>query len=266
MKICLVLLLTFSLHLINTVALSARLVGIRTGKMAASYAVYNILFLSARFAYTLQAPLLAKTVEESILTGKGPDNALFINVCLVAFAGSLTGMFVIPTVQRMMFRAVERAYQKNSVVHVLWKALSFRTIGHIRSSLRIPSRTNLLQLTRVNDMPLGIIVINAVVSALLTVSVLSCLYAGYLNPDLRSTSLSLNGFIVGLSTILFMIVVEPHIGIIADKVIQGEYSDAYFRRYLLFVIIARSLGTALGIFLLVPLAHVVVFLAKSVFI
>ncbi|NBA85203.1 DUF2837 family protein [Emticicia sp. CRIBPO] len=266
MKIYLVLLLTFSLHLINMVALSARMVGIRTGKMAASFAVYNILFLSARFAYTLQAPMLAKTVEESILTGNGPDNALFMKVCLVAFAGSLAGAFFIPTVQRLMYKAVEKAYQKNSVVHILWAAFSIKTIRHFKDSLKIPSRSNLLRLSDIKDIPLGIIAINVVVSALLTVSVLSCLYAGYLNPDLRSTSLSLNGFIVGLSTVLFMIVVEPHIGIIADKVIQGEYSDAYFRRYLVFVVIARSLGTALGIFLLVPLAHVVVFLAKSVFI
>jgi hypothetical protein len=115
-------------------------------------------------------------------------------------------------------------------------------------------------------MPKKIILLNVVITSLTTISVLACLYAGYINPDLRTTSLSLNGFIVGVSTVLFLLVIEPHLGITADKVINGLYSEVYFRRYLTFVVIARILGTGLSFLFLIPLAHLVVLLAKLIYV
>ena len=265
MVIKIVLLLTFFLHFISTVALSVRIVGIRTGKMAASYAVYNIIFLVARFINTFQGPLLAKYIENSILSGAEPYNLLFLELCFASFLGSIAGAFFIPTVQRFMYRAVEKAYQQSSVLKILIQSIHTKTLSHLKETLTLPSKANITRLKRIDDMPVTMIFLNVIVSALLTISVLSCLYAGYLNPNLRSTSLSLNGFIVGLSTIITMIIVEPHIGITADKVINGEFSEVYFRRYISFVVLARVIGTGLSYFLLIPLAHLVIWLAKYVF-
>ena len=265
MLIKVVLLLTFLLHFVSTIALSVRIVGIRTGKMAASYAVYNIIFLVARFVSTFQAPLLAKHVESSILSGAKPDNLLFFELCFVSFLGSILGAFFIPTIQRFMYKAVEKAYQQSSVLKVIVQSIHIKTLRHIKETLTVPSQANIIRLRQISDMPITMIVLNVIVSSFITVSVLSCLYAGYLEPNLRSTSLSLNGFIVGLSTIITMIVVEPHIGITADKVINGEFSEVYFRRYIIFVVLARIVGTGLSYFMLIPLAHLVVWLAKSIF-
>lgn len=264
--VIIVLVLTFFLHFISTVALSVRIVGIRTGKMAASYAVYNLIFLAARFTNTLQAPLLAKTIEKSILSGNQPNNSLFFNLCISAFLGSLLGVIFIPSMQRFMYKAVEGVYKKHSVLKVLFKAIHLKTFIHLKESLTIPKKENFYRLRIIKDMPLVIISLNIIVSALVTVSVLACLYAGYISPDLRTTSLSLNGFIVGASTVIFMVVVEPHIGIMADKVIKGEFSEVYFRRYLTFVVLARLLGTAISFTILIPLAHLIVMLAKVIFV
>ncbi|WP_367914490.1 DUF2837 family protein [Leadbetterella sp. DM7] len=257
-----VLILTFLIHFFGTAVLSVRLVGVRTGKMAASYAVYNIIFLAMRFLTTFQAPLLTHTVETSILNRTGPDYWLFINLCIVSFSGSILGGLFIPTLHRFMHDAVEKAYKNNSLVRLFKSVFSLSIYCKFYRSLTIPKASNFNQLREFKKMPVNIIIMNVVIGSLTTISVLSCLYAGYLEPDLRTTSLSLNGVIIGLSTILVMILVEPHLGITADKVVNGEYSEVYFRKYLFFVVLARITGTGMAIALLIPLAYIVVFLAR----
>jgi len=50
-----------------------RIVGIRTGRIAVSFALFNILVLISRTANGFQAPLLANTIETNINSGAGPD-------------------------------------------------------------------------------------------------------------------------------------------------------------------------------------------------
>ena len=72
-QIIIVLILTFLINLITTLSYSVRIVGIRTGRIAVSFALFNILVLISRTAYGLQAPLLAKTVENNIYSGHGEN-------------------------------------------------------------------------------------------------------------------------------------------------------------------------------------------------
>ena len=68
-QIIIVLVLTFVINLITTLSYSVRIVGIRTGRVAISFALFNILVLVSRTANGFQAPLLAKTVENDIKVG-----------------------------------------------------------------------------------------------------------------------------------------------------------------------------------------------------
>jgi hypothetical protein len=68
-QILIVLILTFVINLITTLSYSVRIVGIRTGRIAISFALFNILVLVSRTANGFQAPLLAKTVENDIKIG-----------------------------------------------------------------------------------------------------------------------------------------------------------------------------------------------------
>jgi uncharacterized membrane protein YeaQ/YmgE (transglycosylase-associated protein family) len=258
----LVFFLTFFLHFSTSLTLAVRIVGVRTKKMAASYALFNIIFFVSRMANTLQAPLVAGKVEKGILNALPPDHFLFYGVIFSAFLGSLLGAFFIPTLQRFMVSAVEKVYLKNSLLSVVFKSINLKTARLLIKSFSIPKKQTIMSLLNWNGISKKIVFYNVIISALLTVSVLSCLYAGYLNPDLRSTSLSLNGFIVGLSSLLFMLIVEPHIGIIADKVINLELEEGFFRRYLSLIVSARILGTILSIFLLKPFAWLVIFIAQ----
>ncbi len=68
-QIIIVLTLTFIIYVISTLAYSVRIVGVRTGRIAISFAVFNVFALLSRTANTIQAPLLAKTIEKSINLG-----------------------------------------------------------------------------------------------------------------------------------------------------------------------------------------------------
>lgn len=64
-QIAIVLFLNFIISIIGTLAYSVRLVGVRTGKIAVTYSVFNILSLISRIAVTFQIPILTKFVESN---------------------------------------------------------------------------------------------------------------------------------------------------------------------------------------------------------
>jgi len=65
-QIYIVLVLTFLINLITTLSYSVRIVGIRTGRIAISFALFNILVLVSRTANGFPGAIAAKTVENDI--------------------------------------------------------------------------------------------------------------------------------------------------------------------------------------------------------
>src|SRR6478672_6957994 len=105
-QIVIVLILTFIINLITTLSYSVRIVGIRTGRIAISFALFNILVLVSRTANGFQAPLLANTVENDIKTGITDNSLIFRLIILSCTAATVVGAFLIPTFQRVLSRAV----------------------------------------------------------------------------------------------------------------------------------------------------------------
>src|SRR4051794_1427332 len=99
--------LTFIIHLIGTLAYSVRIAGVRTRRIAMSFALFNVLVLVSRTSNSFQGPFLAKRVEES-LGSQGPHNMLadFRWLLLSASCATLAGAFLIPAFQRLFSRAV----------------------------------------------------------------------------------------------------------------------------------------------------------------
>jgi hypothetical protein len=105
------------------------------------------------------------------------------------------------------------------------------------------------------------VVINVLATAIWTVGVFASLYAAYLDPKLRVTSSNLSGIINGTATILLFVVVDPHLSLITDDVLQGRTSEAYFRRAVVWMLGSRLLGTMMAQLLLVPAATIIAALA-----
>ncbi|MEO6001376.1 MAG: DUF2837 family protein [Chitinophagaceae bacterium] len=261
-RIVLVCILTAVIHLIGISSLSARIVGTRTKRLASSTSLFNIIILFSQFANTIQAPLLTKFVETNIILQHGPDNSIFRLIIFSSTIGAILGALSIPTLHRFMEKGVNAMYKYNSVFMVVIKSLKVSTITHFKDSFKIPLKDNFLRLGKFQGLKMGIILLNIIVYAFITVSVLSCLYSGYLNPSLRTTSLSMSGIASGLGAVGMLLFIEPYNAILTDKVIEGSVSEAYFRRHLSLVILAKIIGTMAGQFLFIPLAHIITNLAS----
>ncbi|MBC7407445.1 MAG: DUF2837 family protein [Arcicella sp.] len=263
-NIIVVCLLTIIIHFIGIVSLSARIVGVRTKKLASSFSLFNIISLIAQFSSSIQSPLLAKSIENQIIHGLNPNNLSFRLIIFSATIGSGFGIVAIPSAHRFMAKGVNNLYYHRSVFKVLIKSIKPSIFIQIKESLALPKIENLTRLKRYHDISLSMILLNILVNSFITVSVLSCLYAGFLNPNLRTTALSLNGISVGIGIIGMMLFVEPYNATLTDKVIDGSISEAYFRRFLTFVVIARMIGTISGQFLLIPLAKIIIKIAEII--
>jgi hypothetical protein len=65
-QLALICFLTFLIHLIGTLAYSVPLTGIRTRRIAVSFALFNVLVLVSRTSNSFQSPFLAKRVEQNL--------------------------------------------------------------------------------------------------------------------------------------------------------------------------------------------------------
>lgn len=254
--------LTFVIHLVATLSLAVRIVGIRTERFAVSYSIFNIMLLASRISNTLQAPLLAKGIETNLSQGREADTSSFYWIIGVSTLATLLGGLALPTFQRVLGIAVDKYYQYKSIPMLFYKALSPATLRITRAQLKLPDPAHFDYLDEFREFPKSIFILNIVANAILTVGVLSAMYACYLNPDLRATSSTLSGVINGLAVILTLVFIEPDISLLCDEVIGKRYSVGKYRRYLMFVWVGRLLGTLLAQFMLVPFAHLVVFVAE----
>ena len=122
---------------------------------------------------------------------------------------------------------------------------------------------NLTQLSSETTFPWKIFLLNVVAVAILTIGVLSAVYAAYINPAFRTTASNLSAFINGFATILMFIFIDPHLSGITDDVVLGKCSEASFRKYIIYMTIARLLGTLLAQLLFIPGAQFIAVLATK---
>jgi hypothetical protein len=261
-QIILVLLLTFIINLISTLSYSVRIVGIRTRKIAISFALFNIMVLISRTSNSFQAPLLAKWIEKNINQGIDPGTYVFQLILLTTTLATLIGSLLIPTFQRLFTKAVMRFSIVKSVPKLILHAFSKAGIRQIIADVKLPARGNFKVSThRVPSFPIKIFIFNVLASAILAVGVLASLYAGFINPELRTTSSTLSSIVNGLATILMFMFIDPHLSALTDDVIEGKYSDTDFRKVVRIMVISRFIGTIGAQLLLVPFSRFIALVA-----
>jgi hypothetical protein len=264
-QIILVLLLTFVINLISTLSYSVRIVGIRTRKIAISFALFNIMVLISRTSNSFQAPLLAKWIEKNISMGVNPGTRQFQLILITTTLATLIGSFLIPTFQRLFSKAVLRFSMDKSVPKLVWLAFSKTGMKQILAEVKLPDRGNyMVSAHQVPGFPLKIFIFNIIASAILAVGVLSSLYAGFINPELRTTSSTLSSIVNGLATILMFMFIDPHLSALTDDVIEGKYSETNFRKVVRLMVVSRFIGTLLAQFLLVPFSKFIAIVANGI--
>ncbi len=259
-----VLLLTFLINFITTLSYSVRIVGIRTGRIAVSFALFNILVLVSRTANGFQAPLLASTIEKNIHAGAGENTFEFRMIILSCTIATVIGGLLIPTFQRILSIAVEKFSIYKSVPKIILLSFSKGGLSSIKENIVFPSPNNITNINIHQDFPWKVFIMNVFATAIITIGVLSSLYAGYINPDFRTTASSLSAVINGFSTILMFMFIDPYLSMMTDEVVFGKVKESLFRQYILYMIIARVVGTILAQFMLIPAAKILAWVAAMI--
>lgn len=264
-RVIIVLVLTLIIYIISALGYSVRVVGVKTGRIAISFALFNVFALISRTANSIQSPLLAKTIESSIKTGTTQHLLqTFRYILLSATVGTVIGAILMPTFIKIFQKLVESFSIYRSVPRLLLHGFSKAGIEQFRDSITRPKKENISHLKNFKNLPKKVLLFNVIACSISTVGVLSSLYAGCLNPGLRQTCSTLSAVINGTATILMYMFIDPYVSMLTDDVIRGEYSELQFNRCIIFIVSGLIIGTVLAQILLVPAAEIIGFVARSI--
>ncbi|MCP4656608.1 MAG: DUF2837 family protein [bacterium] len=257
----LVALFTATIHFVGTLALSVRIVGVRTGLLVLSLALFNVMALVSRTANTFQAPLLTKYAETVLARGE-ESPAAFRILLGVALLGSVAGAMAVPTFQRVFSRVVEHYAKLKSWPRVLKHAVLVSRSSSLRRFVKRPDWKHVRSLGRGSALSPRLLVFNAMAVALLSTGVFSAIYAGVLDPELRATCITLSAVVNGAATLLLFLSVDPAVSLASEEALAGSTSIPAFRRGVVQLTVSRIVGVALAQVFLVPGALVIVAVAR----
>lgn len=258
-------LLTLVIHLIGALAYAARIAGVRTHKIALSFALFNILVLVSRTSNSFLGPFLAKRIENELANGTG--DRLLWDLRLVLFSATIAtvlGALAVPTVQRLFASAISEFHVHRSVPKLFLHALAPKNWRRITETIALPSSGHAKQLGKPNAVSWSVIAMNVIAQALLTVGVIASLYAGYIYPEFRVTASQLSAVVNGFATILLFVLIDPQLSVMTDDVVEGRVSEADYRRTIVWLSMSRVAGTLVAQILLLPSAWLIVWVAMHV--
>ena len=264
-QIILVIAFTLVIHLISTLSYAVRIVGVRTGKIAVSFALFNIVILVSRTSNSFQAPLLAKWIEDNIRLGIDPGTFEMRMILLATTVATILGGLLIPTFQRIFTSSVNNFSLHKSVPRLLLHGFTKSGVKQFRQELKMPDKGNFkVSKSLFKDFPVKFFIYNAIAVAILTVGVLSSLYAGLSVPEVRTTASTLSPVVNGLATILMFVFIDPYLSVLTDDVIEGKFSDANFVKVVRIMVVSRLIGTIVAQFLLVPFSKFIAWFATII--
>ncbi|MET4133256.1 hypothetical protein ABIE62_002402 [Porphyrobacter sp. MBR-155] len=261
-ELILICALTGVINLIGALAYAARIAGVRTGRIALSFALFNVLLLVSRTSNGFLGPFLAKRIETGLANGAG--DALLFDLRLVLFSAAAAvalGILLVPTGQRLFAAAITFFQANRSTAKLLLRSVTPSGLSTIRDSVALPSAETLRSFKGPRGVSWPVLIANAAAQGLLAVGVLASLYAGYLVPEFRVTASQMTAIVNGFATILLFALIDPQISALTDDVVDGSVSEATFRRAMIWVSLSRLAGTLLAQALLVPAAVVIAWAA-----
>ena len=263
-ELILICVLTGIINLIGALAYAARIAGVRTGRIALSFALFNILVLVSRTSNGFLGPFLAKRIETALLAGTGEALLWDLRLILLSAASAvLLGIVLVPTTQRVFARAITYFQHNRSTMRLILRMATPSGLRTLRESATLPSPATLRPIGKPTGVTWGVLAANCVAQALLAVGVLASLYAGYLYPEFRVTASQMSAIVNGVATILLFALIDPQISAMTDDVVDGSVDEPTFRRAMVWISLSRLVGTLLAQVLLLPAAIVIALAASA---
>jgi Alternate to MurJ len=264
-QLFLICLLTALINLIGALAYAARIAGVRTGRIAISFALFNLLVLVSRLSNSFLGPFLAKRIESRLAGGGGGTlESDFRMVLASASVAVFAGILLVPTAQRLFARAIDWFQRNRSTALLVLRSATPSGLAAIREAIAIPSAAHLKALHRPKELSWSVLFANMIAQALLTVGVLASLYAGYLNPEFRVTASQLSAVVNGFATILLFALIDPQLSILTDDVVEGRMEQGQFRQAIVWISLSRLAGTLAAQALFLPSALAIAWVANYV--
>ncbi|URZ02174.1 lipid II flippase Amj family protein [Clostridium felsineum] len=260
-QILLILIFNFIITLIGTLAYSTRLVGVRTGKIAISFTVFNILTLISRTAVTFQEPLLTNYAEKNLYSSNLLN--VFNIIILVSGIASVLGVILIPTFQRMFSKGVLFFSVEKSIPKLIVHSITRRGIKSMKQCAVLPSKESVKKIDY-RRLPRKIVLYNFISVAVLTVGALAPIYAFKMVPNLRATCVTLSSVVNGIAQILMTIFIDPAMSIMTEEVIEKKCREEDFKNCVTAMALSKVAGTFAAIILLIPASFIIVYAAKGV--
>lgn len=286
-RLLIVAALTAVIHMVNTLIYAVRISGVRTKRLATALSLFNVIFLLASTANSIQGFLLASIVEKAIAAAQKqagvslPLDQLVYHpayqeqlalldhrirlIIVAATLGTILGALLIPAFVNIFNRAIFLFEETGSVPRMLWIMLFFprKVFGAVGGQFRIPQKKTFKALAaRKGAIPKTFIILNFLVTGIYTTGVLSALYAGALFPDFRAAAATLSAVVNGVATILATTVVDPVAAVITDQALRGDRSEDDVKQMAVYLSVSRFLGTGLAQLLFVPSALLIKYMAS----
>jgi hypothetical protein len=261
-NLTIILVLTAVVHCLDTASYASRIAGVRTGRLALTGAMFNIVSLLSRVANTLQAPLLGAAVDRLVHGGNlGEMLRDFHLIIGAASVGTLFGALLIPTFASLFSRGAQAYEFHGSFIALVLHTLSTRGFSRISQHFRLPLPDSVRKASRFN-LPRSFFLLTVLVTAVYTVGVSSTIYASALAPELVRTATTLSGVINGVGTLLLVILVDPVSALITDQALRGDRPVSAVSNIVIWQVVGRFAGTLLAQLLFLPAALLVVELAR----
>jgi len=284
-RLLVVAVLTAIIHLINTLIYAVRISGVRTQRLATAFSLFNVIFLLASTANSIQGFLLASIVEKAIKVAQTQAGISVLEqlvahpayqaqlsiidhnirwVIAAATLGTLMGAALIPAFVNIFTRAIYLFEETGSVPRMLGTVIfSPRRVLGMTGKIRLSGKkTFKLATVRRLAIPKTFLILNFFVTGIYTTGVLSALFAGALFPDFRAAAATLSAVVNGLATILAATVVDPTAAAITDQTLRGERSEEDVKQMALYLAITRLLGTGFAQLIFVPSAYFIKYMAS----
>jgi len=279
-RLIVVMIFTVVIHWFNTVNYSVRLAGVRTKRLALAYSLWNVLWLIASTANTIQAPLMGKIVDTSInklpavefgQLSKLPVyrqtmealNSDIRLVLLAATAGTILGSLSIPSFVRVFTKGIMAFEEAGSIPQLLKILVSPGKLRQVLKNISLP-RAEVVREVRKKGIPKRLFVLNTITTGIFTTGVLSAMYAGAVNPKLTATAVTLSSIINGGAQILLATLVDPRVASIVDQALRGKRSEEDVKSLTMYLAFSRIAGTLLAQVFFVPAAWIIVYVAHFI--
>lgn len=252
--------LTMVIHIIDTLSYSVRLNSVKNGNFALSLSLFNLIVLISRTANMFQGPLIGTMIDNSIKAKYNPINEVR-DVIFATTIGTLIGIILIPTFLKLFSKSVSRLEETGSIPNLVVQSLSIANIKHIAKNTVIP-RKNMINDLRYKNIPKKLLLVNALITGIYTIGVLSAYYASIYAPGKRLAISASSGMINGIASILLTVFIDPKAAIITDEAFRGKREYVDVKTLVIMLIGTKLIGTLLRQLLLIPSAKFIVYFYK----